>query len=311
MSPDEEEEGPAPTTTLVLSAGGMRGLAHVGAWRALTEAGIRIDHVVGSSIGALVGAAIATGIDPDELEERARKVSRRDVAVPWRWPWWARGTPRPGLLRGDVLRDFVESLLPPDPDRRLSIPLDVATVDLESGELAWFAFRPADGGVRCLPPFGGNGTHPDSPGIVDAVLASTAIPVFFPPVRIGERSFVDGGVLAPLPLRRAARTKARRVFAVDVRTSDEEEAVPFHGRGLLGVSLRTLSIATCSPSASNARAPDGIEVHRIRPEVDGVGCLDFSCNDRLLQEGYRAGRRALGTVASAREPDPAVPLEIR
>lgn len=292
---------PESSTALVLSSGGIRGLAHVGAWKALAEAGVGIDHIIGTSIGALVGGAVATGVPLEELEERARRMRRGDVAVPWRWPWWARGTPYPGLLRGDVIRHFVEDLLPDDPERLLTVPLDIATVNLDSGELVWFTFRPGSGPDGSTGPDGGGPSR-----LVDAVLASMAIPVFYPPVRIGETSYVDGSVLAPLPLRRAAELGADRILAVDVRNEDEEDMVPSPRKDLLGVSLRTLSIATSSRTSWHATVPEGHDLHRIEPAVEGVGYFDFSSNDRLVAAGYQATLDILARVhASPADADTA------
>lgn len=280
-------------TALVLSAGGMRGLAHVGVWRALGEAGIRVDHVVGSSIGALVGAAIASGIDLEELEDRARRVRRKDVAVPRRWPWWARGADDPGLLRGDVLRSFVKSLLPDRGLERLRFPLDVSTVELESGRVRWFSFEPGPHGP--WPP--GEDVEPPV-DLVDAVLASMSIPVFYPPVEVGGASCVDGGVLAPVPVTRAVEAGADRILAVDVSTDVRCRARRAVGEGgLLGVSMRALTIATANRNGSPPDPPAPTVLHRIEPELDGAGAFTFDRNEELIEQGYRATRSLLDTIA--------------
>lgn len=299
-----DEEPAGPRTALVLSAGGMRGLAHVGVWRALVEAGVRVDHVVGSSIGALVGAAVASGMEVGELEERAHRVGRKDVAVPRRWPWWARNAEDPGLLRGDVLRSFVTSLLPERPRERLAIPLDVSTVDLDTGRVRWFSFRPGSSqSNQDWAGAGGSGAD-----LVDAVLASMAIPVFYPPVDVGGATCMDGGVLAPVPVTRAADTGADRIVAVDVSTDLEPRArSAARQRGLLGVSMRALTIATATRNGGSPDPPSPTVLHRIRPELEDVGAFTFGRNEELVEQGYRAARSLLGEIAGEEEPAPVLP----
>ena len=104
---------------LVLSGGGLRGLVHVGAWRALLEEGIRPDVIVGTSIGALVGAAAAAGADWDQVEQAARSVVRKEIAALDRRVLLLNGVRRPALFRGEVPDDH-EPRPGTRPDKRQS-----------------------------------------------------------------------------------------------------------------------------------------------------------------------------------------------
>ena len=186
-----------------LSGGGVKAAAHLGALRALGEDGLTPAHYVGTSMGALVAAALASGIPPREALRTISDLRLRDVAAP-----------APGALLGV----FAESLFRPAPFRRaiarlvpaarfadLATPLTVTAVDLETGALTLF----------------GAGGRDDVP-LADALFASCALPLYYPPVMIGGRPYVDGGVRAVLPLDTAARFAPDVVFAVDVGPSWRE-----------------------------------------------------------------------------------------
>jgi NTE family protein len=97
---------------LVLGGGGMKGLAHVGAWRALVEAGVEVSEVVGTSIGALVGACISGGMDADRLTLLARELKRTDVVTLNRWAILFNGIRQPSVFRDTTFRRHIESVLP-------------------------------------------------------------------------------------------------------------------------------------------------------------------------------------------------------
>ncbi|MEE8561287.1 MAG: patatin-like phospholipase family protein, partial [Gemmatimonadota bacterium] len=186
---------------LVLSGGGLRGLAHVGAWRALLELGIRPDAIVGTSIGGLVGAAAAAAADWDVVERAGRSVVRKEIAALDRRVLLLNGVHRPALFRGEVLRRYVEQLLPARTFEELAIPFQVNAVNFGTGEMRWFGIRLEEEEVD------------STVGLVDAVTASCSVPTFYPPVKIGDAYYVDGGVLDTFALRRAAELGATRIIA--------------------------------------------------------------------------------------------------
>ena len=102
----------AERVALVLGGGGMKGLAHVGAWRAAGEAGLEVTRVYGTSIGALIGAMIAANTDSDRLHVLARELQKTDIVLLNRWAVLFNGIRQESVFRGDNFRAFIDSVLP-------------------------------------------------------------------------------------------------------------------------------------------------------------------------------------------------------
>ena len=178
--------GAAPRLALVLAAGGPRGFAHVGVLRALEELGIRPDLIVGASIGALIGSALAAGLSIARIEALAFEFDFYRLA---RW------SPSQGFqLDGSGIGNLVHHTLGVRRFAQLRVPLAVVATDALRNAPATF-------------------NHGE---IGSAVQASCAIPRWFAPVRICGREFIDADVSSPLPVKVAREFGAERVLAVDV-----------------------------------------------------------------------------------------------
>jgi NTE family protein len=186
-----------------LSGGGAKAAAHLGAIRALTERGLAPAHYVGTSMGGLVGAALAAGMTPGAVLAALQRGEARAVASPS--PGLLLGVFADGLFRPGPFRSLIRRLVPARRFADLAVPLTVTAVDLESGELVLF----------------GAGGRDDVP-LEDALYATCALPLYFPPARIGGRLYVDGGLRAVLPLDAAAGFAPDLIFAVDVGPSWRE-----------------------------------------------------------------------------------------
>jgi len=186
--------------TVVFGGGGARSAAQVGALRALAEAGLRPSRYVGTSMGGVIAAGAAGGADPDELSRRFRSVRVRDVARP-RLLTPVAGLWLPSLLRAEPMRETLARMVPRRSFAELAAPLSLTAVDLDSRELVVLG----DGGL-------------DLP-LADALAATTALPVYYPPVEVAGRRLADGGLRAVLPLDVAARFPADLVVAIDVSPS--------------------------------------------------------------------------------------------
>ncbi len=127
----------------------MKGLAHVGAWRAIRESGLSVAGIIGTSTGAMIGAAIAAGRSIEEIEANARSLRRRDVIRLRRRAIWLNGIRAPSVFRGDVLRAYVDRFLRNKSWGDLAIPLLVNAVDLATGEMLWEKELPS--GVSAAP----------------------------------------------------------------------------------------------------------------------------------------------------------------
>jgi NTE family protein len=260
----------------VLGGGGLKGLAHVGVWRALTEAGVRVHGVVGTSIGALVGALVAAGTSWERMRETALAMRREDIVRVNRGAAWINGIRQLSVFRGETLRGFFESLLPETGWKALQLPLYVNAVDLETGRSEWF----------------GPGARTDV-SLLDAVYASSALPVFYPPAVIDGRAFVDGGTEHPLGLACAAERGATGLIGVDVGAGELGRTSRILREGMLAVHQRIFSIMTYRRRRDLLASWSGPPLLYVRPQLDGYETFDFDHSEYFVEEGYRATRRAL------------------
>lgn len=191
--------------TAVLGGGGAKAAAHIGALRALEEAGLRPGRYVGTSMGGVIAAGAASGASAEELSRRFRAVRAVQVARPRVFAPLA-GLWLPSLLRPEPLRNTLGRLVPERRFADLLVPLTVTAVDLDSRELVLLGAGGLD-----LP-------------LLDALAATTALPVYYPPVEVGGRRLADGGLRAVLALDAAAGFGADLVVAVDVGPGVNEPA---------------------------------------------------------------------------------------
>lgn len=272
---------------LVLGGGGMKGLAHVGAWRAVLESGVQVSEIIGTSIGALVGACIAGGLDHERLVSLARTLLRTDIVVLNRWALLFNGIRQPSVFRDDTFRRYIESVLPATGFGELKIPLAMNAVDLETGRQEWFGA----GGLMDIP-------------LAEAVYASCALPVFYPPAEIGGRHYVDGGVIDSLPVGRAVQRGADRVIAIDVGAGQAGDGRGTVEKGMVAIHQRVMQIMGYARKRAHLDAHQQAHVTYIRPHLDGYDTFDFASTEYFLAEGYRAASEALS--GSSADPDQAV-----
>jgi NTE family protein len=185
-----------PRLGLALGGGGALGAAHVGILQELAKRGIHPDVVVGTSAGAVVGAAYAAGFDLDELE-------RIVVGSSWGDFGTFAFTPGLGILDTDGLRDTINRLAGPDLKiEDLPIRFGAVATDLVTREVVLL----------------------DSGPLADAVCASVAVPGLFRPERIHGHLLVDGGVVQNLPIEATFEMGARHV--IGVRLAPEWDTLP-------------------------------------------------------------------------------------
>ncbi len=260
----------------VLSGGGAKSAAHVGALRALEEWGLVPGHYVGTSMGAVIAACYASGLTYDEVLVRVAHVSRRDVARIS--PLAVLGAFSPALLRGDPLRQTIAALVPARRFDELKIPLTVTATDAASGQLVLF----------------GAGGWSDV-SLVDALYASCALPVFYPPAQIDGRAFVDGGLRAVLPLDLVEQFDPDLIFAVNVGPSldqagAEETFLPAMVRAH-DVTTRIMMAEQVNETIERWRH-SRVPLILVEPELD-QGTFAVGKALAHVEEGYRAGYREL------------------
>src|SRR5204862_75830 len=178
--------------TLVLGGGGMKGVAHVGVLQALTERGFVPAQVVGSSVGALVGAAWSAGKSIAELRAIAVNLQRKDIFAGAHADMAFKRMRSPALFRREPLDHLLDRLVGNITFQELRNPLIVNTVDLNSGLQVFWGLE----GLDEIP-------------VRDAVFASCALPGYLPPREIRGRFYMDGATVDNLPVG-TARAWCRR-----------------------------------------------------------------------------------------------------
>ncbi len=247
----------APRIGLALGGGAAKGFAHVGVIAVLEEAGLRPSYVVGTSAGSLVAALYASGKSSAELQKAALAIE--EVAITdWMLPLVGRG-----MFRGDALGRYVNEAVSGRLLDQMSIPLGVVATDLGNGQA--MLFRRGDTGT--------------------AVRASSAVPGVFVPVRISGRDYVDGGLVAPVPVRFTRQMGAELVIAVDISTVPEENTA----NDTLQILLQTFSIMGRSINQHELKDADII----IRPSLVGLKSADFSARLKAIEAGRAAMLAAL------------------
>ena len=246
-----------PRLGLALGGGAARGFAHVGVIQVLEQNGIRPDLVAGTSAGSLVAALYASGMSGAELERAAMSMEEATL-TDWTLPFNGRG-----VLKGDALARYVRQTVGGKLIEQMNMPLGILATDLGNGQGT--LFRRGDTAL--------------------AVRASSAVPGVFTPVAIGGHEFVDGGLVAPVPVSQARAMGAEVVLAVDISADPEGN----DASGLLKVLLQTTAIMGQSINRHELRAAEVV----VRPALSGVGSADFSARQRSIAAGRAAMLAAL------------------
>ncbi len=268
--------------TLVLSGGGAKSAAHVGAARALEEAGLAPVRYVATSMGAVVAAALAGGSDRDTLLARLGSVGRAGIS---KEPLaFLRGLLAPSLLRPAPFRRAVEQLVPARRFAELAVPITVSVVDLDTGELLLFG----EGGEEAP--------------LVDVLCASCALPMYYPPVPLAGRRCGDGGLRGPLPLEVAARLARETVVAVDVGPGFDAAGggppvtTPPLVRAHDDAVGALMAQATAAQLALWRTDPSRPALVYVRPRVERGATFRLDRVQRYADDGYAATREALSAA---------------
>lgn len=251
---------------LALGGGAARGLAHIPILEALDELGLKPGIIAGTSIGSIVGAAYASGMTGKDMRDYVKKLfgNRTELfrRIATRWPGalgalWNPFTP--AMFNGETL---IELLLPetlPLEFENLAIPFLAIATDFHAEEQVIFESGP----------------------LMPAIAASSALPALLKPVQIGDRILIDGGFVNPTPFD-VIRDRADIVIAVDVTGAPKKRpgrTLPNSFDTWLGAAQITLHSIVREKLKSIQ--PDIL----IRPEIGGIGALDFFKTPDILQAG--------------------------
>ena len=251
-----------PVLGLVLGAGAARGFAHVGVIKALEAQGIRPDIVVGSSAGSVIAALLASGATGNELNRLALNLDEATIAD-WGLPFAGRFG---GLIKGDALQNMVNREVQNKSIEQMRIPLGIVATDLQSGK--GILFRTGNTGL--------------------AVRASCSVPGVFQPAVISGREYVDGGLVAPVPVSYARQMGATVVIAVNISS----EPVHQDASGTLGVLQQTISIMQRSINQYELKSADIV----IQPHLLQMSSGDFKSRNAAILAGEVAAQDQMALI---------------
>ncbi len=266
----------------VLSGGGAKAAAHIGALRALREFNLLPSHYVGTSVGAVIAALHASGLEYDQVVQRVTALNRDDLASTS--PSVVLGPFAKGLFRADKFKKTLSELIPAETFSDLITPLTVTAVDAATGELVLFGHG-GKGGK------GGSGEV----SLIEALYASCALPLYYPPAVIEGRQYVDGGLRSVLPIEVAVDGGSDFVFAVMVgpvlarRKRNSSLALI----DSYNTAVRIMMAAKAENTIARWRNGASCDIVLVRPDVAGGATFEVEKAVSFIEEGYRAAYREL------------------
>jgi NTE family protein len=267
---------------VVLSGGGAKAAAHAGAVQALREHGIEPARYVATSMGAVVAAAMAAGVDPADIPDRLAQAGPAGVR------------PHPltvvggiyleGILQTAPFRAAVQRVVPAERFDELRVPLTVTAVDVFRLELLRFGYHGADA------------------PLIDVLTATCALPPYFPAVVIGGRPLADGGLRGPLPLAAVGDSEGLPVVAIDVGPGFDLGAAarPERGPALVrsaDTAIGILMAQTVEDQLALWRESGRALVY-VRPQVERDATFRVERVHAYAAEGHRATAAVLAALDS-------------
>jgi NTE family protein len=257
---EENEPSPRPRVGLALAGGFARGIAHIGVLRVLREAGIPVDCVAGTSVGALIGAGFCAGASLDLMENIGALTSFADFG---RWtPSWL------GLATNQRMEKYLSRFSPAKTFEELKIPFSVATTDINAGVSVYYSHGP----------------------LAPVIRASCAYPGLFVPIQYDGRTLVDGFLTAPVPIEGTLLLGADLVIAVYLEAGNVEQP-----RTFTDVLSRAFNILQRHSDLAWRTQADII----IEPDVKQFVWDDFTKTPGMVAAGEAAALAALPQIRAA------------
>jgi len=241
-----------PKLGLALGSGGARGFAHIGVLKVLEAHGIEIDMLAGSSMGSLIAAVYANGIEPHMMEKLALNLKRKH--------WLDLTVPSMGFVSGEKIKQLIRLLTHGKRMEELRKPLAIVATDIETGERVVFREGPVDQAVR----------------------ASISIPGIFVPERVGDRLLVDGGVIDRVPVTVTREMGADIVIAVDVAQYEMKMKVTT----IFDVIAQAIDVMEREILRHRMLSADLV----IRPDVGHYSSIAYTGVEEIIAEGERTGQ---------------------
>lgn len=239
---------------LALSGGNAWGFAHVGVIKALCENKIPIDFIVGTSAGSLFGGFYSFFGNIDDLEEILKNIGYKELFNIFIDPF-----AQNGLIKGNKFLSFLEKNFNGVKIENLSIPFQAAVTDFVSGEPYFL----------------------DSGSLSLAIRASSSIPLFFEPVKIKDRLFVDGGLSIPVPAKKVREMGADVVIAVNLYENGDFN--PDKNKNLISMARSSIDLLFKSLARENIKQSDIV----ITPKLPtNYNRMDFIKSREFIEIGY-------------------------
>ena len=256
----EVQRAGAPKVGLALAGGFARGIAHIGVLRVLQQAGIPIDCIAGTSVGALIGTAFCAGSPLEQMERIGGITTFADFG---RWtPSWL------GLATNQRMEKFLAKFTPVTTFEELQIPMAIAATDITAGVTVYYS-------------------HGE---IVPPLRASCAYPGLFVPIQYENRTLVDGFLTSPVPIEGALLLGADLVIAVYLESGNIEQP-----RTFTDILSRSFNIMQRHSDLAWRTQADII----IEPDVKQFVWDDFSKTPDMVAAGEAAALQALPQIRAA------------
>ena len=293
---------------LALGSGGAKGLSHIGVIKFLEEMGVKIDFITGSSIGALIGGAYASGLSIEEIEDIALETDLTSTAK-----LFSPGFGKSGLVTGIKVQEFLTSILGNKNIEYMPIPFTAVATDIITGQEIHF----------------------NKGNLVEAIRASISIPIVFQPVICNNIVLVDGGLVNPVPINIAREMGADYIIAVNILSSKNKsdpksdkkfnnkidlekplEIIPVLERKLENLMIDHKWIRNFIKHKEKQDLPgikkifnqsikiaqekmirQSIELYKpdvlIEPDVGSVNMFEFYNAEEIIEKGYKAAEAVL------------------
>ncbi len=271
-TPPPAVPAPAPQATpiapkkvrigLALGGGAARGFAHIGVIKALEAQGIVPEIVVGTSAGSVVGSLYASGLNGFALQKTALAMDEATISD-WALPLFSKST---GLLKGEALQNYVNKAIGNVPMEKLKLRFGAVATDLKTGQP--ILFNKGNTGM--------------------AVRASSSVPSVFQPVVIGGKTYVDGGLVAPVPVRFVREMGADFIIAVNISSATEGAATA----SSLDVLMQTFSIMGQRLNHFELKDADIV----ITPALGNMGSSDFAGRNLAILAGEQAAAAVMPQI---------------
>lgn len=249
-----------PKIAIAFGGGAAKGFAHIGVIKVLEQNGIKPDIITGTSAGSVIGSLYASGLNGMQIQQKAMSL-KEDQLADYTFS-------SSGVVKGEALQTFINQEVGNRPIEKLPISFGAVATNKESGVAA--VFRSGNTG--------------------QAVRASASIPNVFQPVKIGKNTYVDGGLVQPVPVEAAKNMGADVIIAIDI------SAKPTKGvKGFWATIDQSINIMNQVALNKQLKMADVV----IHPNIDNISSLSFEQRHQAIFEGEKAAIAALPAIKKA------------